>query len=548
MTAAMSMLHPLPPQAEGIPLPVRFTYPFCYTPHPLCVLAAGEVQAYLSTRDDWQQELDEGKMFGVLVVRTAEGRLGFLAAFSGILAGKNLHPYFVPPVYDLLRPDGFFKVEEEQISLINARIRTLEADERYLQLKAALADEEQAARSALDAAKASMKAAKARREERRKEAALTPDEAEALIRESQFQKAECKRLERSLNERLDALRRPLGEWEDEMARLKAERKQRSAALQLRLFAQFEMLNARGERKNLCDIFAPTAQQVPPAGAGECAAPKLLQQAYLHGWQPLCMAEFWWGRSPKTEVRHHGHYYPACQGKCGPILGHMLQGLDVDESPRLQAMKQSSTAALEIVYEDSWLAVVNKPAGMLSVPGKEEAESVYSLMRRRYPTAEGPLTVHRLDMDTSGLMLIAKTKEAHRLLQEQFRQRLVSKRYIALLEGNVPADKGRIDLPLCPDPLDRPRQLVHPVHGKAAITDYEVLERKDGRTLVAFYPHTGRTHQLRLHAAHPQGLHCPIVGDPLYGHPATRLCLHAETLEFTHPATGRRMRFCRGADF
>ncbi len=548
MTAAMSMLHPLPPQAEGIPLPVRFTYPFCYTPHPLCVLAAGEVQAYLSTRDDWQQELDEGKMFGVLVVRTAEGRLGFLAAFSGILAGNNVHPYFVPPVYDLLRPDGFFKVEEEQISLINARLRTLQADERYLQLKAALADEEQAARSALDAAKASMKAAKARREERRKEAALTPDEAEALIRESQFQKAECKRLERSLNERLDALRRPLGEWEDEMARLKAERKQRSAALQLRLFAQFEMLNARGERKNLCDIFAPTAQQVPPAGAGECAAPKLLQQAYLHGWQPLCMAEFWWGRSPKTEVRHHGHYYPACQGKCGPILGHMLQGLDVDESPRLQAMKQSSTAALEIVYEDSWLAVVNKPAGMLSVPGKEEAESVYSLMRRRYPTAEGPLTVHRLDMDTSGLMLIAKTKEAHRLLQEQFRQRLVSKRYIALLEGNVPADKGRIDLPLCPDPLDRPRQLVHPVHGKAAITDYEVLERKDGRTLVAFYPHTGRTHQLRLHAAHPQGLHCPIVGDPLYGHPATRLCLHAETLEFTHPDTGRRMRFCRGADF
>ena len=511
-----------------------------------CVLAAAEVQAYLATRDDWRRELDAGKMFGVLVVRTAGGRLGFLAAFSGILAGRNLHPYFVPPVYDLLRPDGFFKAEEEQISLINARISTLQTDGSYLQLKADLAGQEQAARAALDTAKATMKAAKARREERRKDTALTPDEAEALIRESQFQKAEYKRLERSLNERLDTLRRPLGEREEEIARLKAERKRRSAALQQRLFARFEMLNARGERKNLCEIFAPTVHRVPPAGAGECAAPKLLQQAYLHGWQPLCMAEFWWGRPPKTEVRHHGHYYPACQGKCGPILGHMLQGLDVEDNP-LQGRNEAAQA-LPIVYEDPWLAVVDKPAGMLSVPGKGEAESVYSLMRRHCPTAEGPLTVHRLDMDTSGLMLIAKTKEAHQLLQAQFRHRLVRKRYIALLEGDVPADKGRIDLPLCPDPLDRPRQLVHPVHGKTAITDYEVLERRDGRTLVAFRPLTGRTHQLRLHAAHPQGLHCPIVGDPLYGRPATRLCLHAETLEFTHPLSGKRMSFRSPADF
>lgn len=319
-------------------------------------------------------------------------------------------------------------------------------------------------------------------------------------------------------------------------------------MQQKLFEQFGMLNYRGELKNLCEIFGQTVHKTPPAGAGECAAPKLLQQAYLHGWKPIAMAEFWWGDSPKTEIRHHGHYYPACKGKCEPILQHMLQGLQVEENPMLKRM-QVPSQNLEIVYEDPWLSVINKPAGMLSVPGKEDAVSVYSLMREQYPEADGPLTVHRLDMATSGLMLIAKTKRVHQNLQAQFKNRLVRKRYVALLEGIVPKDKDTVDLPLCLNPLDRPRQMVHTEHGKPAITDYQVLERLDGkRTRIAFYPRTGRTHQLRIHAAHPLGLHCPIIGDELYGEKADRLYLHAEYLEFTHPITGETVRITKEAEF
>ncbi len=348
--------------------------------------------------------------------------------------------------------------------------------------------------------------------------------------------------------RITTLQTQTEDWERRISALKSERKPRSAALQQKLFEQFGMLNYRGEVKNLCEIFGQTVHKTPPAGAGECAAPKLLQQAYLHGWKPIAMAEFWWGDSPKTEIRHHGHYYPACKGKCEPILQHMLQGLQVEENPMLKRM-QVPSKNLEIVYEDPWLSVINKPAGMLSVPGKEDAVSVYSLMREQYPEADSPLTVHRLDMATSGLMLIAKTKRVHQNLQAQFKNRLVRKRYVALLEGIVPKDKGTVDLPLCLNPLDRPRQMVHTEHGKPAITDYQVLERLDGkRTRIVFYPRTGRTHQLRIHAAHPLGLHCPIIGDELYGEKADRLYLHAEYLEFTHPITGETVRISKEAEF
>ena len=531
-----------------IPLPERFTYPFCYTPHPLCILAAKEVQSYLTRQTAWKDELRQGKMFGVLIVQTEHGETGYLAAFSGILAGKNLHPFFVPPVYNLLQPQGFFKIEEENISSINRNIRQLENDKAYAALSAELARTIQSAENILATAKAQLKEAKTAREQRRKEKELNAQEEAELIRESQFQKAEYKRLERSWKARITTLQTQTEDWERRISALKSERKTRSAALQQKLFEQFGMLNYRGEVKNLCEIFGQTVHKTPPAGAGECAAPKLLQQAYLHGWKPIAMAEFWWGDSPKTEIRHHGHYYPACKGKCEPILQHMLQGLQVEENPMLKRM-QVPSQNLEIVYEDPWLSVINKPAGMLSVPGKEDAVSVYSLMREQYPEADGPLTVHRLDMATSGLMLIAKTKRVHQNLQAQFKNRLVRKRYVALLEGIVPKDKGTVDLPLCLNPLDRPRQMVHTEHGKPAITDYQVLERLDGkRTRIAFYPRTGRTHQLRIHAAHPLGLHCPIIGDELYGEKADRLYLHAEYLEFTHPITGETVRITKEAEF
>lgn len=541
------MLHRFTTSISDIPLPERFTYPFCYTPHPLCVMAAEEVQNYLSKQSDWQEELSQGKMFGVLIVQTEDGSIGYLTAFSGILAGKNIHPYFVPPVYDLLQPQGFFKIEEENISAINRRIRRLEEDKKYIDLRSNLTQTTQSAQDALSIAKTQLKEAKDKRELLRKTGQLDAKEEADLIRESQFQKAEYKRLERSWKDKIASLQVKVGNWEKQIQELKAERKVRSATLQQQLFEQFRMLNYRGEVITLCDIFEQTVHKTPPAGAGECSAPKLLQQAYLHHWKPIAMAEFWWGNSPRNEVRHHGYYYPACKGKCEPILRHMLLGLEVEANP-MQQEAERGNEKLNIVYEDQWLLIINKPAGMLSVPGKERQTSIYDLARKAYPEADGPMIVHRLDMATSGLLIIAKDKKTHQHLQAQFKNRSIRKKYIALLDGIVPEDEGTIELPLCPNPLDRPRQMVDTQYGKPAITYYQVLERTDKYTRIAFYPHTGRTHQLRVHAAHPSGLHCPIIGDELYGKKDKRLYLHAESIEFTHPVNGQSMCITEKADF
>lgn len=542
---SVSKFHPFQSPTDSIELPEVFTNPFHYTPHPLCLLATKEVQAYLETRSNWREELEKGKMFGVLVVRKLTGEIGFLAAFSGNLAHSNNHDYFVPPVYDLLQPDGFFKIEEEQITAINHELDAMQHNLAYLSWKEELQQQQTAAALALQTAKTFLKTEKERRA-RLRETGLTADEDARLIQESQFQKAEYKRLERKWKAELTQLETRIQEYEKQIQQRKQERKKRSAALQLRLFAQFNLLNAQGETKDLCEIFAPTAQQVPPAGAGECAAPKLLQYAYLNQLRPIAMAEFWWGNSPKTEIRRHGYFYPACKGKCEPILKHMLIGLPVAfQSVQIPV---TSDISLEILYEDDDLLVVNKPAGMLSVPGKEANFSVYDWARKQYPEATGPLIVHRLDMATSGLLLIAKKKEIHQHLQAQFKNRTIRKRYIARLDGIVASDKGTISLPICPDPLDRPRQIVHETLGKPAVTTYEVLQRSEHQTWIAFYPHTGRTHQLRVHAAHPDGLNAPIEGDTLYGQESDRLYLHAELLEFDHPTTGKRIRIEKPADF
>ena len=604
------MIHFFDQPVSHIALPERFTYPFNYTPHPLCVLAAEEVKAYISTKKEWLEELTLGKMFGVLIVQTQEegsSSIGYLAAFSGNLAGKNLHPYFVPPVYDLLQPQGFFKIEEEQISAINVRISALEVNPHYLHLKEKLDRETEQTRLALIQAKEELKTAKKERELRRKSSpALSKEEQDALVRESQYQKAEFKRLERGWKERIKTLEEEVITFETEIEKLKNERKQRSAALQQKLFEQFRMLNAKGEVKDLCTIFEQTVHKIPPAGAGECALPKLLQYAYLHQLKPLAMAEFWWGNSPKTEVRHHGYYYPSCKGKCEPILQHMLQGLEIDENPLLNPVHEEEE--LEIVFEDEWLLVVNKPAGMLSVPGKaEDRDSVYHRLKKKYPEATGPMIVHRLDMATSGLLLVAKTKEVHQDLQAQFANRSIKKRYVAVLDGAIikteketkpiaekailiaketvstkktakaerTGSTGRIELPLCLNPLDRPRQMVSSEHGKEAITEYQIISESERitsesentfnesnridesersinesrkYTRIIFYPLTGRTHQLRVHAAHPEGLGCPILGDELYGKKADRLYLHAEYIEFRHPIYGDILCIQKEADF
>lgn len=540
-----SYIHKFSSSAEGIPLPSAFTYPFHYTPHPLVRLAAEEVQAYLHTRTDWQEEVRKGKMFGVLVVQDEKGRTGYLAAFSGNLAGSNRHAYFVPPVYDLLQPDGFFKIEENEISAINHRIARLEKDEKYLRLQHACHEYKQNSQQTLAQAKDGLKRAKQLREQRRAQG-VSPEEEARLIKESQFQKAEYKRLEKKLKEQGEALKEALNAFEEPLHVLKQERKTRSAALQQKLFRQFRMLNAQGETKDLCQIFRDTPQGIPPAGAGECALPKLLQYAYLHRLRPLAMGEFWQGESPKEEIRHEGHFYPSCKSKCEPILKHMLIGLQVEPNPLAESHRKKKE--LEIVYEDQWLIVVNKPEGMLSAPGKLTTDSVYTRLRTLFPEATGPLIVHRLDMATSGLLLAAKTKEIHQQLQEMFASRRVKKRYTALLDGIVDTDKGIIDLPICPDYANRPYQKVDFIHGKPAVTRYQVIERKDGKTRIAFYPLTGRTHQLRVHAAHRNGLNCPITGDELYGKKAERLCLHAGGLSFIHPVTGERMDFRLEADF
>ena len=608
------MIHFFKKPVSHLALPEKFTYPFHYTPHPLCVLAAEEVKEYIASRKEWQEELAFGKMFGVLIVQTDNGitnneenQIGYLAAFSGNLGGKNLHPYFVPPVYDLLQPEGFFKIEEEQISAINIRIRELENSSSYLGSKEKWKIETEQAKAVLNQAKAELKMAKEAREIRRQSSPeLSEEEQASLIRESQYQKAEYKRLEKEWKKRLEELETEVRHFDIEIERLKTERKERSAALQRKLFEQFRMLNAQGEVKDLYTIFEQTVQKVPPAGAGECALPKLLQYAYLHQLKPLAMAEFWWGDSPKNEIRHHGYYYPSCKGKCEPILQHMLQGLEVDENPLLNPVHEEEE--LEIVFEDEWLLVVNKPAGMLSVPGKaEDRDSVYHRLKKKYPEATGPMIVHRLDMATSGLLLVAKTKEVHQDLQAQFANRSIKKRYVAVLDGAIikteketkpiaekailiakdtvstkktakaerTGNTGRIELPLCLNPLDRPRQMVSSEHGKEAITEYQIISESERitsesentfnesnrideserninesrkYTRIVFYPLTGRTHQLRVHAAHPEGLGCPILGDELYGKKADRLYLHAEYIEFRHPIYGDILCIQKEADF
>lgn len=534
-------LHVFATDIRAIPSPARFNDPFDYEPHPLCLAAAAELRAYLGTRSDWRDEIAAGKMFGVLVVSDSEGSRGFLAAFSGNLAGSNDHDYFVPAVYDMLRPDDFFRREEAAISDINRRVERLETDDGRLDALHRVAAVEEQAAVELARAREDLAHRKAERDERRRQD-CDRSELDAMIRESQHLKAEYRRLKRETEQRIAAVRAASAVYEDEIAALKAERKRRSEALQMRLFGMFAMRNARGETRNLCEIFAPTPQRIPPAGAGECAAPKLLQYAYVNGYTPLAMAEFWLGRSPVGEIRHEGCFYPACRGKCGPILAFMLEGLDIERHVR------SETVEPGILYEDRWLAVVEKPAGMLSVDGKGGEPSVAGWARRRFADAERVMVVHRLDMDTSGILVIAKDLDTYRNLQAQFHDRSVVKRYTARLEGDIVPDDGRIELPLRPDPLDRPRQVVDAEHGKPAVTEYRVTARHDGHTDIEFRPLTGRTHQLRVHAAHRDGLGAPIVGDALYGRPSTRLHLHASHIEFRHPATGEKMSFDSQAEF
>lgn len=522
-------------------LPKRMNCPYYYQPHPLCNVAVDEVRDDLAERDDWEDEIRGGKMFGVLVVQDADGQIGYLKAYSGQIGGREDWDNWVPAVFDYLQPDGYFVKKEKEISDINHALSALQSSERYRLACARLAKSQADADRKVADYRQFMSVSKQKRNQRRADG----EDESVLVRESQFQKAELKRLKQSVGVSLAPLKAEVEKYESQMAELSRLRKRMSDDLQHWLFSQFVMLNAEGESRTLIDIFKHTPQGVPPSGAGECCAPKLLQYAFLHKMKPLAMAEFWWGRSPVGELRTHLNFYPACQGKCKPILDFMLQGVDVEPNPLESPV---ATERLDVVYEDEWLVVVNKPAGMLSVPGKNDRQSAQELLQRQLGDeggADGQIllwAVHRLDMQTSGLLMFAKTEGTQRDMQRMFATRMVKKQYYAVLDGVFAgAGEGIIDLPLAPDYINRPRQMVDKVDGKPSVTLYNIICSRDGRTFVNLYPQTGRTHQLRVHCAHGDGLGIPIVGDDLYGVHSERLLLHAQTLEFLHPYTHQQLR-------
>jgi len=532
-------------------LPERFTFPFQYIPHPLCERAAEAVQAYLDETniahdfglEDASKGKPTGKMFGVLVVQNQQGELGYLRAFSGRLANSYHQPNFVPPVVDLLQPDGFFRQGERQIDALSAQILALESSTAYQSTKAHYEEITKQIQEELKQAKFALKQAKAIRDEKRlvSRGSLSDtayeDLKRSLEKESLVIRMDFKRLRKSSKERLAEEQQKFEFFSLKLERLKTERRERSAQLQNQLFDQFTFLNQAGKQKSLKDIFGKIQ---PPAAAGECAAPKLLHYAFLHQLKPIAMAEFWYGAASPSQIRQHGQYYPACRGKCEPILGHMLEGMELDPHPLLEHFH--TPGPLEIAFEDEHLLLVKKPAKFLSVPGKKVRDSVLWRMQQSYPEATGPLLVHRLDFATSGLLLVAKKKEVHQALQYQFYKRSIEKRYVAILEGHLKEKGGTIDLPLRVDLDNRPRQLVCYEHGKTARTHWELLDQGEGQSRVHFFPVTGRTHQLRVHAAHPLGLGVSIKGDILYGHPADRLYLHAEGLSFIHPIRQKVMEF------
>ena len=530
----MNAFHRFKKDIDGVEIPRRFNNPFYYSPHPLCLMAADEVRAFLSGDDALLAEAGKGKMFGVLVVQTPSGETGYLMAFSGLLFGRNIYDGFVPPVYDMQSPQGYFKQEEARISSINRTVKDIEESADFKSAVEALRDIKNEAERALSETTMLFKANKEERRKKRESGMLSADDEALLTKQSQFEKAELKRMRRNWETRIEEKAAVVTSFNERIKALGAERRNRSLALQRWLFELFVVLNANGEGKSLLEIFEEKLSALPPAGAGECAAPKLLQYAYLNSLKPLALAEFWVGESPVGEVRRDGCFYGACKSKCEPILGYMLQGLDVEESA---LEKGGDISSIEVVYEDESLLVVNKPSGVLSVPGIVGGTSVQQWLREKC-SDNTLLVVHRLDMATSGLLVVAKSMQVYKMMQQLFAERKVEKHYMALLDGVPQCDKGRIELPLAPDYMNRPRQKVDYENGKSAVTDYSVVDvvKYNGKecALVRFEPLTGRTHQLRMHAASKEGLDCPIVGDALYGKVDERLMLHAEYLKFRHP--------------
>ena len=538
---------------EGIVLPKKFTFPFYYEPHILSKIASEELQEYLSTQTEikhsfgLQENTHEiGKMFGVLVVQNTENKIGYLSAFSGNISNQNSLKRFVPPIYDIYAENSFFSVENKILIDLSEEIRVLENDPTYIELQKEMAIAQKKIDNIISKEKEKLRIRKKKRKLARKEQnTLTELFKQKQNQESINDRFYIKELTLYYKNTLAKKATTLHRLENNISILKQKRIQYSNTLQQKIAAQYYFLNNKGEEKRIPQLFDKLNIQAP-GGTGDCAAPKLLQYAFLHGLKPIAMAEFWWGKPGNSAIRKHKNYYPSCKGKCEPILTHMLDGIVLEKNILLENLAKDKK--IEVIFEDAYLFVINKPTELLSVPGKKVTDSVYTRFAKKYPEAKKHLIIHRLDMSTSGIMLLAKTKKAHQFLQSQFIKREIKKQYIALLDGIIMENEGIIELPLRVDLEDRPKQLVCFEHGKKAVTKWKVLSRKDKKTKVQFTPITGRTHQLRVHAAHVLGLNTPIVGDDLYGVKKDRLHLQAIFIEFIHPKTKKLVHFTLQQDF
>ena len=523
-------------------LPPLFNFPFNHDPNEVSLLAAEHLKKELKTKEFNHNFNLLGKMFGVLIVERLNGEFGFLKAYSGKL-DNNFSPIgYVPPVFDVHHKDGFFKVKEKLIEALTEEIAVLESSSKYLSLEDSVLEKRELVKEALVHKKQYLKS---RKEDRKKQRALYKDGSsehkslnESLNEQSKKDQIVYKKEKRDLKKELNILEDLLQKEKNIITDKKSKRKAISSQLQHDVFENYSFLNTNKEEKNLIELFEETAFKLPPSGAGECCAPRLLQYAHINNLRPVCFTEFWWGASPDSEVRVHNQHYPACRGKCAPILKHMLEGVSVEANP---LNDYTEIDMLNVLYEDNAVVVVDKPAGILSVPGKEMSYSLTSLIKAQFPNIEGPGLVHRLDYETSGIVLVAKNLDHYRVLQKQFESRTIKKKYVALLQNPLEKNKGEIDLPLRVDIYNRPRQLVCFEHGKKAITEYEQVNHSKKGARVEFFPITGRTHQLRVHSAHKSGLNNPILGDSLYGTSNQRLYLHATMLVFKHPVSGEEVK-------
>jgi len=552
------LFHPFSSDISKIASPKQFTYPFFYQPHALTEAAAKELQAFLSKGTlvhnfglgTHESLIEQGKMFGVLVVKDSLGTLGWLAAYSGKLS-EEPRGYFVPPVADIHAAQSFYKKGEAELNAMSAVIATLEQDPKRKAQKKNLQDRLDEINEYLRKGRAALKEAKKARQKYREAVRPTvsaedfEDICERLASESIQGQLAFKRSSKEWLSEQEALVEKLDQFDNAISDLKEERRLKSNALQREIFDHYVFLNAHGESQVLSACFPDFDVRHPPSGSGDCCAPKLLQYAYKNELQPLALGEFWWGSAPDKEVRQHKYFYPSCASRCRPILGHMLQGLDVEQNPLLTFGQDKP---MPVVYEDDDLVVVNKPAGLLSVPGVEIEDSALTRIKNLYPNATGAILLHRLDMSTSGLLMFTLNPKANKRMQRQFIKRQVQKTYIADVEGVVANNHGIIDLPLAPDYYDLPRQMVCDKTGKASETHWSVITRSKSTTRLALKPITGRTHQLRVHCAHPEGLGMPMVGDELYGVIGERLHLHAHKLEFTHPTSKELITIEAPVDF